>query len=363
MKKFIYIIPILILLVGYFLYSQEIGNETEQASDLEELDIRNDVPQEDYEIIAGNLEIPWELVFLPNQEILVTQRPGTLLLLQEGQQITIDGVEHIGEGGLLGMALHPDFEQNNWLYLYLTTRISQTITNRVERYQFINNSLSDREIILDNIPGAANHNGGRIAFSPDGYLFITTGDAQNPDLAQDINSLAGKILRINDDGSIPADNPFNNEVYSYGHRNAQGLAWDNQNRLWATEHGRSGVLSGMDELNLIEMGNNYGWPAIEGDQEQEGMETPVIHSGPDITWAPAGATFFDGSIFFAGLRGSTLYEYVIDSGELREHFQNEFGRLRAVVLGPGNNLYITTSNTDGRGIPEEKDDKVIKITL
>jgi glucose/arabinose dehydrogenase len=185
-------------------------------------------------------------------------------------------VHHAGEGGLLGMALHPRFDEHHWIYLYLTTVSDGGAENRVERYTFENDRLSDKKIIIDKIPGANYHDGGRIAFSPDGYLYITTGDAGKSNLAQATDSLAGKILRVHDDGSIPLDNPFHNAVWSYGHRNSQGLAWDDRGRLWATEHGRSGILSGFDELNLIEKGKNYGWPVIQGDESREGMERPIV---------------------------------------------------------------------------------------
>jgi len=184
-------------------------------------------------------------------------------------------------------------------------------------------------------------------------------------LSQDVSSLAGKILRVTDTGQPSQDNPFGNLVYSYGHRNPQGLTWDNQGRPWAVEHGRSGALSGLDELNLIEAGKNYGWPIIEGDEEREGMTSPVIHSGSNNTWAPAGLSFWSGSLFFGGLRGQALYQIII-SGEdqalvVREHFKGEFGRIREVVLGPDNFLYFTTSNQDGRGSPIFIDDRIIKI--
>lgn len=329
------------------------------------------------EVIAENLDIPWEVAFLPANsvsgvgEILVTERPGTLLLLKGGQKIPIEGVSHVGEGGLLGLAVHPNFSSNHWIYLYLTTGTDGNLTNKVERYRLEGSQLSERKVIISGISGSANHDGGRIAFGPasveatagksDYYLYITTGDAENPQSAQNINSLNGKILRVKDDGSIPPDNPFGNAVYSWGHRNSQGLAWDNQGRLWATEHGRSGIQSGLDELNLIEKGKNYGWPVIQGDQKREGMVSPVIQSGPNTTWAPSGATFYDGSIFFSGLRGEALFEYRIDENSLKTHFQGEFGRIRAVVLGPDGYLYLTTSNTDGRGNPKVGDDKLIKV--
>lgn len=330
------------------------------------LDLNNGENTEEIEVMAEGLDIPWEIAFLPNGDLLVTERPGVLRRIgQDGGVFRIEGVRHVGEGGLLGMALHPEFEQNRWLYLYLTIEANQGTVNRVERYRLENNRLTNRQVILQGIPGAVYHDGGRIAFGPDGFLYITTGDATEPDLAQDVNSLAGKILRIRDDGSIPADNPFGNEAYSLGHRNPQGLAWDNQGRLWVTEHGRSGIRSGFDELNLIEKGANYGWPVIQGDEERVGMRTPVIHSGPSETWAPAGAAFADGSIFFAGLRGQSLYEVEISNSgvsNLKAHFRDEFGRLRAVVLGSDNSFYISTSNTDGRGNVQEGDDKIIRIS-
>jgi len=313
------------------------------------------------EIIADNLQIPWEIVFLPDGDLLVTERPGTLKIIgKEGRVYTIDGVEHVGEGGLLGLVLHPQFQENHWIYLYFTTRNGESLTNRVERYRFKENRLSEKKSIIDNIPGASYHDGGRITFGPDGYLYITTGDAGSSNLAQDINSLAGKILRLKDDGSIPPDNPFGNAVYSYGHRNSQGLAWDDQGQLWATEHGRSGI----DELNLIEKGKNYGWPIIQGDETRVGMESPVAQSGSNETWAPAGLAFWDNSLFFGGLRGEALYEAKIINDkqvDLIIHFRNEFGRIRAVILGPDGYLYITTSNTDGRGDPYPNDDKIIRI--
>jgi len=331
----------------------------------------------DIEIIAENLKIPWEIAFLPDGDLLVTERSGTLKRIgKEGRMYAIDGVEHVGEGGLLGIALHPRFSENQWVYLYFTTKSEGGLTNRVERYRFAGGYLSEKKTIIGNIPGAAYHDGGRIAFGPalaldgatsdktDQYLYITTGDAGNPNLAQDIKSLAGKILRLKDDGSIPSDNPFGNAIWSYGHRNSQGLAWDDKGRLWATEHGRSGVLSGLDELNLIEKGKNYGWPVIQGNETRVDMDSPITQSGPDETWAPAGVAFLNGSIFFGGLRGESLYEAKILEGNkvsLKAHFRQEFGRIRAVALGPDKYLYITTSNTDDRGTPKQNDDKIIRI--
>lgn len=328
------------------------------------------VKKEDVEVIAWNLEIPWEIAFLPSGEMLVTERSGNLVKIDNDRTvIKINGVSHIGEGGLLGIAVHPQFLDNHLIYLYLTTEENGKITNRVERYKLEGTKLLDRKVIVAGILGSSIHDGGRMAFGPafvsqsgtsagreDYYLYITTGDAGSPNLAQDKNSLNGKILRVTDDGLPPSDNPFGNAVYSYGHRNPQGLAWDENGKLWATEHGQSA----QDELNLIEKGKNYGWPVIQGDERKEGMVSPIIQSGDD-TWAPAGATFFDDSIFFGGLRGEALYEYQIGKKQLKTHFKGQFGRIRAVVLGPDDFLYMTTSNRDGRGSPKEEDDKIIKI--
>lgn len=319
------------------------------------------VKKENIEIIAFDLEIPWEVAFLPEGEMLVTERSGNLIKIDNDKTvIKIDGVSHIGEGGLLGLAVHPEFSTNHFIYLYLTTEENGKITNRVERYKLEGTVLSDRKIIIEGILGSSVHDGGRIAFGPDRYIYITTGDAGNSNLAQDKNSLNGKILRVADDGSVLSDNSFGNAIYSYGHRNSQGLTWDEKGRLWATEHGRSGIQSGLDELNLIEKGKNYGWPVIQGNEAKEGMVSPVIQSGDD-TWAPAGAVFLNGSIFFGGLRGEALYEYQIEKKKLKTHFKGKFGRIRAVVFGPDDFLYITTSNRDGRGNIKEGDDKIIKI--
>lgn len=319
------------------------------------------------ETVADDLEIPWEIAFLPDGDILVTERPGRLLKIGKDQQtIEVEGVYHKGEGGLLGLALHPDFEENKFLYLYLTSLVDDKIINRVERYQYIDNKLSDRKVIIDEIPGARYHDGGRIEFGPDGFLFVTTGDAGVVEEAQNNQTLNGSILRVRDDGSIPEDNPFSNLVYSYGHRNPQGLAWDELGNIWSTEHGRSGISSGFDEVNIIQSGQNYGWPELEGDEVQIGFMEPKIHSGADETWAPGDIEYVKGNLFFTGLRGEALYQLTLEGEEvtdIKKHFSSEFGRLRAVRLGPDGYLYVTTSNRDNRGEVKVNDDKLIKINL
>lgn len=315
------------------------------------------------QIVTQNLRIPWEIAFLPNNEMLITERPGNLLKIGADKSvIKIEGVRPVGEGGLQGMALHPDFERNNFIYLYLTTQNDGRLINQVLRYTLNNKNLEDRKIILDNIPASKYHDGGRIAFGPDKKLYIATGDAEQDTRAQDISYLGGKILRVNDDGSMPSDNPFSDSpIYSYGHRNPQGLAWDSHGKLWATEHGRSIPLSGYDELNQIEAGKNYGWPIIQGSETKAGMMSPVINSGANTTWAPAGMLHYEGRLFFTGLRGEALYEFDPVTNRLTSHLFREFGRLRAVVLGPDGWFYISTSNTDGRGKPHPEDDIIIKI--
>lgn len=318
------------------------------------------------EIIATGLDTPWEIAFLPDNSMLVTERSGNLVhITKDKTKIEIPGVIETSEGGLLGMALHPNFNANKRIYFYYTTDTAGRTINTVESYKFENGELTDKKIIITNIPGSSNHDGGRIAFGPDNLLYITTGDAGNEESAQDSSALSGKILRLMDDGSVPADNPFGNAVYSFGHRNPQGLAWDSKGRLWSTEHGPSGFASGFDELNRIDKGKNYGWPVIQGDEEQNNMVSPIVNSGKKETWAPAGLAYFRNGFYFAGLRGQTLYKANLDDSggyqSLSALLTGKYGRLRAVVAGPDDSLYISTSNTDGRGTPQTGDDKIIKL--
>jgi len=316
-------------------------------------------------VLASDLEVPWDFVFL-DDSILITERTGRVLKIRDsGPPKEIFRVSAAkGEGGLLGITLHPDFKINRYLYIYSTRIGDKETVNSVRRYKFVDDRFTDEKIIIDGIPGAIYHDGGRMEFGPDGKLYITTGDATRPSIAQDKKSLGGKILRLNDDGSFPPDNPFKNAVYSMGHRNSQGLAWDSQGNLWNSEHGRSGIQSGLDEINLIRKGENYGWPEIEGDKRKTGMHTPILHSGPDITWAPASLAIKDNKIYFGGLRGEALYTGEISDGEitnLKMHFHKEFGRIRTVRFGPDGFLYLTTSNRDARGTVRPNDDKFLKL--
>jgi glucose/arabinose dehydrogenase len=324
-----------------------------------------DAPRNATDVIAQGLRIPWALAFLPDGDIILTERPGHVRLFQVDEGLLdeplleVPDVAAQGEGGLLGVAVHPEYPELPYIYFYHTYSGGRGLANRVVRYSMSGNRLVDGRVLLDGIPGAAIHNGGRLKFGPDGFLYVTTGDASASERSQDPDSLAGKILRMTDDGAVPAGNPFPSSlVYSMGHRNPQGLTWDAEGRLWATEHGSSAT----DEVNLIQPGNNYGWPEIRGAETSVGMESPVLHSGGD-TWAPSGLAYHDGSLFFAGLRGGGLYQVTLSSLTLEKHLDGQFGRLREAVVGPDGGLYLLTSNRDGRAIPGLSDDRLIRVDV
>ena len=335
------------------------------------------------ETLVSGLEAPWALDFAPDGRIFLTERGGRIRIIQDGKLLpqpwlTLD-VAATGEAGLLGLALDPGFAQNGFVYVAYTTRAGAGLQNRLVRLRedpATGQGVLDR-VLLEGIPGNGNHDGGRVKFGPDGKLYWTMGDAQKGAAAQDRTSLNGKILRLNPDGTIPADNPFpGSPVYSYGHRNPQGLAWQpGTGRLYATEHGPSGVPSCChDELNFIEPGKNYGWPTIIGDQTRPGLVTPVLQSGNTETWAPSGATFvttgpWAGSLLFAGLRGESLYRVVLDPADPRRVIlferllAKQYGRLRDVEQGPDGALYVLTSNLDGRGVPPPDGDRVLRLSF
>ncbi|WP_316504184.1 PQQ-dependent sugar dehydrogenase [Nitrosopumilus sp.] len=331
------------------------------------------------DVVADNLRIPWSIDWAPDGTIFFTEREGNLRVIQDGKlqekpllSLGVGGIE----GGLLGVAVDPDYSENNYIYLYYTYNELITTSNKVVRYQIADEEVIEDKVLVDRIQGGPFHDGGRIQFGPDGKLYITTGDAGNPGLSQDLNSVAGKILRINSDGTIPEDNPWENSmVYSYGHRNPQGIDWDESGNLVATEHGPSGLRGvAHDEINLVIPGTNYGWPDIIGDESEAGLQVPILHSGND-TWAPSGAEFYDGDkipewsgkYFVATLRGNHLHmiDFDLENNRVTSHeklFENEFGRLRDVQTGPDGLLYILTSNQDGRGSPVINDDKILRIS-
>lgn len=354
------VIIIGLLVAGYIFRAQLVARFFAPTSST----IRKVSTAPELEIVAQNLKTPWSISFLPDGDMLVTERAGRLLRIGDDRQVTaIEGVRETSEGGLLGVTLDPEFAVNQRLYLYYTTNSASGLTNQVDRYRLAGVRLSDRQVIIEAIPAASNHNGGAIAVGPDDKLYITTGDAARPELAQDRQSLAGKILRLNLDGSIPKDNPFGNAVWSYGHRNPQGVAWDGDGQLWSVEHGPSGPETGRDELNLIERGGNYGWPEITGDETAAGMIAPLVQSGSSDTWAPAGLTYLDGALYFAGLRGQALYRATpktSDSVTLERLYAGKYGRLRAVTAHQGK-VYVSTSNRDGRGNPADEDDRILRV--
>ena len=322
------------------------------------------------EVVAENLVVPWSIDFLPDGRMIFTERGGRINIVDKKDVVTVAEIDVaadvVGEGGLLGIAVDPEFDENSLVYVYYTYKDSGDLLNKVVRFRMIGLELVDETVLLDKIPGARFHNGGRIKFGPDDKLYITTGDASKSMLAQNVNSLAGKILRINKDGSIPEDNPFGTEIYSYGHRNPQGLAWHPiTGTLYSTEHGPTRN----DEVNLIKPGKNYGWPVAQC-YEGEEYEAPLVCFS-QVTVAPSGATFYSGdrlpwenSLFFASLRGAHLHRIAFDK-DYRTVLEHEilldgYGRIRDVVEYDGY-LYLATSNRDGRGIPKFGDDKIIRI--
>lgn len=328
--------------------------------------------------VADNLTVPWSIDWLPNGDAIFTERNGNLRIIQNGelQDIPLLSLSVAGvEGGMLGVSVDPDFAENNFIYLYYTYNEFLSTQNKLVRYHYNEGSLAENKVLLDGIPGGPFHDGGRIQFGPDGKLYITTGDAGDPDLSQDLNSLAGKILRINPDGTIPEDNPWSDSpIYSIGHRNPQGIDWDDDGNLVATEHGPSGWRgSAHDELNLIIPGSNYGWPDVIGDEVLEGAFNPILHTGDD-TWAPSGGEFYEGDkipqwtgkYFVATLRGAHLHmvDFDLENNKVISNeklFQGDFGRLRDVQTGPDGYLYILTSNQDGRGLSDTYDDRILRV--
>ena len=328
------------------------------------------------EVVATGLEVPWSLAFAPDGRLFVTERPGRVRVIENGQlleqpALVVDDVYAVGEAGLLGFAFDPDVARNGYVYLlYTRDRPGQSPVNRVVRYRELNNTLAEAVVLLDDIPAATTHDGGRVKLGPDGALYVTMGDARMVDDAQDVAALNGKIFRLKTDGTTPAGNPFASPVFSYGHRNPQGLDWHPATGdLWATEHGDVGN----DELNRIESGANYGWPTIEGDATMPGMTTPARFFSPSI--APSGAAFYVGSampgfrndLFFATLRGEHLHRVRFNPADPSRILSDErllegrFGRLRDVMTGPDGALYFSTNNRDGRGVPTADDDRIIRI--
>lgn len=333
------------------------------------------------EVIETGLEAPWSITFV-GETPLVSERDSARILELDTRGkssivATIEGVAPRGEGGLLGIAVH-----DGYLYAYLTAPGE----NRVERLKLQGASdagantdadansnsgsltLTPAETIIEGIPAAGNHNGGRIAFGPDGMLYITTGDAGDPPRAQDLESLGGKILRVTPMGDVPEDNPFpGSPVFTLGHRNPQGIAWASDGTMFASEFGQNT----WDELNIIEAGNNYGWPEVEGIADSTSGDTNnadthftnPVQQWPTSEASPSGIAVAGGTIYVANLRGQRLREVPVTdpSKTTAERFVGELGRLRDVVAAPDGSLWVLTNNTDGRGQPAADDDRIVRI--
>ncbi|WP_445508947.1 PQQ-dependent sugar dehydrogenase [Rossellomorea marisflavi] len=346
---FIWIIFSLVLIAGCA--DQEEKQQEEHAS--------VEKPSVEYEVVADALSIPWS-IDQDGETLYVTERTGSIVEVQDGKKVKKDvslekPLSDNPEAGLLGFVLHPDFSQNQQAYAYYTYDDEGSPYNRVVLLERQDGSWIEKSVLLDRIPSGQFHHGGRLKIGPDEKLYITTGDATNDEKAQDPEYLGGKILRMNLDGSIPGDNPSDSYLYSYGHRNPQGLAWDGET-LYATEHGPKGY----DEVNQIEKGANYGWPEVTGDEEKKGTIPPLVHSG-EPSWAPSGADFSKGELLFATLAGQSIKQFDPVTKEVTDLLDG-FGRIRDVHID-GETLYFTTNNTDGRGIPREQDDKLYKVDL
>jgi glucose/arabinose dehydrogenase len=311
--------------------------------------------------VATGLSVPWGIAFLPGDDALVSERTtGRILRISpDGRRrrvvMRVPGVDtNSGEGGLLGLAVSPSYASDRWVYAYFTSRSD----NRIVRFR-----LGGRvRPVLTGLRRGTIHDGGRIAFGPDGKLYAGVGEAGLSSLAQNRSSLNGKILRMNPDGSAPRDNPFRGSlVWSYGHRNVQGLAWDASGRLWAAEFGENEF----DELNLIRRGRNYGWPEVEG----RGSTAGGRFTNPVLTWtpseaSPSGAAIARGTIFIGALRGEALLRAALDGARARKRaplLRGRYGRIRTVARAPDGSLWIATSNRDGRGSPRDGDDRIVRV--
>lgn len=313
------------------------------------------------ETVAQGLDIPWSIA-RSDDVFYLSERPGKIIKIDGNkkteQQVDLDKeVSTAAEAGLLGFVLAPDFKDSKEAYAYYTYEDNNQF-NRIVKLKLENDTWKEDEVLIDKIPSGQYHHGGRLKIGPDDKLYATTGDASDEQNAQDKDTLGGKILRINLDGSKPKDNPISNSyVYSYGHRNPQGIVWTPDGQMYASEHGNQAN----DEINEIKEGQNYGWPVIEGNEENDNMETPIFTSGSDDTWAPSGIAFKDGIIYSAALRGEGIMKFDVEKDGMKK-VAIRYGRIRDVYI-VNDDLYFVSNNTDGRGNPSQNDDKMYKVSL
>jgi quinoprotein glucose dehydrogenase len=343
--------------------------------------VRSDVPEVRVEEVARNLEVPWAIAFAADGRMFVTERPGRIQVFRGAgarqKYLDVGGVAARGEGGLMGLALHPQFPRVPYLYLMYTASKGGQAVNRISRLRDQGETAGNEEILVDDIAAAPNHDGGALAFGPDGMLYAGTGDGARPKRAQDLASLNGKVLRMTPEGKVAPDNPFPGSfVYAYGLRNVTALAWHPETKeLWAASHGPSGEFPGLyyrDTVFIIRKGGNHGWPLVVGTTDRADIVSPVLYY-PEAAVPPGGAIFYTGALFpqfrnnyfLASLRAEHLQRVVTEEGwriaAIERWWPRRYGRLRALAQGPGGELYFSTSNTDGRGQPDAGSDYIFRI--
>ncbi|HJJ22098.1 MAG TPA: PQQ-dependent sugar dehydrogenase [Nitrosopumilus sp.] len=318
-------------------------------------------------ILAENLDKP-RAIAISGDRIFVTEQDGFIRVVQDNtlleSPLATFRTASVFDGGLLGITLHPDFPNNHYIYVFLTYEENGNLWNKILRITESENKLQDAETVFDKIPGSSFTNGGFIKFGPDGKLYVGTGTiSDSSHLPQDLDSLSGKILRLNDDGTIPDDNPFSDSpVYSLGHRNPQGMTWDDDGNLFVAEFGPEKN----DEINLIQAGKNYGWPEQQCSGD-DNFENAILCYDPSIE--PGGILFYSGDkldfespFIMASMRAANLYQLDFEEGlSSQKSILSGIGRVRDVVQGPDGSLYVITSNTDGKGFPDRMDDKLLRI--